>query len=320
MSDAQAVILQTPTQASAATVATHFPANTQHAVGSEPSLEVQLGLLLFGYKDKFLRKGSVSATKFRSGAVEETKMYPRLTTSTSDAKYLLGLVDGTTQTQSLYEFHVRDSAGLAKVIVCGSDAGLVSSWTKDRQTISKACVHYPFHIWDAQYSVKLTPTDGVLKNANQDLTGAGSPSAWTEAIEQLLASMTTAGDAPSFYAKVPNTAFNVEKVLAKREYARTTEGATIVVTEVQDLSLSSLNETMANIKATCSERAAMIADQRLWWEAKIVAKDADDVEDLHRLAERMVKAMDGVGYGNRGPWESRPDTGSDDGTPHVPFW
>ncbi|TKA65923.1 hypothetical protein B0A55_09366 [Friedmanniomyces simplex] len=241
------------------------------------SLEIHFGILLYAYMEKSMRKGTFTEKSFRPNDVEATLLCLRLTTSTSDAKYVLELIDGASPTRahSCYEFRVRDTAGNRRSIDCGADAGPLPS--DDRDIVGSAYVHYPYRTWDAQY---------VLR---------GPPEAFaTEAVAALVASVSTAIEAPSVYAKVPNMALAVEKVMIKREFYRDLEqGARIVVTEVQDLYLESLNHPKANLKATVGARDAMIRDQRLWWEAKIVATDTKDVARLQALVDMMVLNIDG---------------------------
>ncbi|TKA83546.1 hypothetical protein B0A55_00520 [Friedmanniomyces simplex] len=254
------------------------------------SLEIHFGILLYAYMEKSMRKGTFTEKSFRPNDVEATLLSLRLTTSTSDAKYVLELIEGASPTRaySCYEFRVRDSAGNRRSIDCGDDAGPLPS--DDRDIVGSAYVHYPYRTWDAQY---------VLRGPQEAFA--------TEAVAALVASVSTAIEAPSVYAKVPNTALAVEKVMIKREFYRDLEqGARIVVTEVQDLYLESLNHPKANLKATIGARDAMIRDQRLWWEAKIVATDSKDVARLQALVDKMILGIDDVGVSNKGPWEPTP--------------
>ncbi|KAK3621489.1 hypothetical protein LTR56_013430 [Elasticomyces elasticus] len=253
-------------------------------------LEARFASCLLSLDDKLLQRDTIfTAQSFSPDFTLATLPITRLTPSTSDAKYVLELVEDASPAlaQAYYEFQLRDTAGQRRTVTCGSDAGLRPS--DDRETIATAYVQFPFRVWDAQFIVT-GPPEQFAKDA----------------VAQLFQSMTTIDTSPSFYAKVPNVAFAVEKVFAKREYYRIADrGPRIVVTEVLDLQLESLNEPSANLKATCASRESMEANQRLWWEAKIVAKDVEDIEVLHELVGTMLPQMDGVGYHNKGPWEPR---------------
>ncbi|KAK5690788.1 hypothetical protein LTR97_011949 [Elasticomyces elasticus] len=252
-------------------------------------LEAHFASCLLSLDDKLLQRDTIFSAQSFSPATPATLPITRLTPSTSDVKYVLELVEDASPAlaQAYYEFQLRDTAGRLRTVTCGSDAGLRPS--EDREIVATAYVQHPFRIWDAIFVVTGPPEESAK-----------------EAVAQLFQSMTTIDTSPSFYAKVPNVAFAVEKVFAKREYYRIADrGPRIVVTEVLDLHLESLNEPSANLKATCASRESMEANQRLWWEAKIVAKDVDDIEVLHEFVDAMLPQMDGVGYHNKRPWEPR---------------
>ncbi|KAK0337220.1 hypothetical protein LTR02_008379 [Friedmanniomyces endolithicus] len=249
------------------------------------SMEIRFGMVLFAYMEKSIRKGSFNSSSFKPNAVQATMMCLRLTTSTADAKHILELPDGDSpnHTHSYYEFRVRDDAGNRRGILSSSDATVRPS--DDSDIIGKAYMHCPYRTWDAQY---------VLRGPASDFA--------KEAVDQLLASITTSGSPPLLYAKIPH-AFTVEGVLVKREFHRVfREGVRIVVTECQELYVQSLNEPSANLRAWCDDRDVMIGRQRLWWEAKIVAERVDDVGEMKELVDKMVLGMDDVGAGNKGPW------------------
>ncbi|KAK0270795.1 hypothetical protein LTR35_013847 [Friedmanniomyces endolithicus] len=249
------------------------------------SMEIRFGMVLFAYMEKSIRKGSFNSSSFMPNAVQATMVCLRLTTSTADAKHILELPDGDSpnHAHSYYEFRVRDDAGNRRGILSSSDATVRPS--DDSDVIGKAYMHCPYRTWDAQY---------VLRGPASDFA--------KEAVEQLLASITTGGTLPLLYAKIPH-AFAVEGVLVKREFHRVfREGIRIVVTECQELYVQSLNEPSANLRAWCDDRDVMIGKQRLWWEAKIVAERVDDVGEIKELVDKMVWGMDDVGAGNKGPW------------------
>ncbi|KAK5144351.1 hypothetical protein LTR32_003705 [Rachicladosporium monterosium] len=249
------------------------------------SMEIRFGMVLFAYMEKSIRKGSFNSSSFMPNAVQATMVCLRLTTSTADAKHILELPDGDSpnHAHSYYEFRVRDDAGNRRGILSSSDATVRPS--DDSDVIGKAYMHCPYRTWDAQY---------VLRGPQSEFD--------KEAVEQLLASITTGGTLPLLYAKIPH-AFTIEGVLVKREFHRVfREGVRIVVTECQELYVQSLNEPSANLRAWCDDRDVMIGKQRLWWEAKIVAERVDDIGEMKELVDKMVSGMDDVGAGNKGPW------------------
>lgn len=139
-----------------------------------------------------------------------------------------------------------------------------------------------------------------------------------EGVENFLLSMRTVNPSPSFTAIVPpSSSFTVEKVFAKREYSRSIAGGSLVITEVQELGLSSLNAPEANLHASVDQRDDMIGQNRLWWEAKI---EVEDPVALLYAATDMVAKMDGVGFDNRGAWERREVDEQESVVPETPFW
>ncbi|KAK3111988.1 hypothetical protein LTR53_012193, partial [Teratosphaeriaceae sp. CCFEE 6253] len=257
------------------------------------SLAVHFGVILFAYKDKLLRKTTFHLGAFHDEAVGEAKLFPRLTTSTTDAKYVLELTADTslTRARSLYEFHLRDSAGVLRIVT--RDArGVAQPGRSADEIVGTVDMHHPYRAWDARYMIKAAPRNPFAE----------------EAVGQLIASMKTVDAAPAFYARIPAGAgFAVERVLAKREFHRTAArgGAEIVVTEARELRLESLREPLANLKASLGSREEMMAQQRLWWECRVVAARVEDAGVLEGLVEGMITGMDGVGFGNKGPWQPR---------------
>ena len=169
--------------------------------------------------------------------------------------------------------------------------------------VGRCYTHHPIRVWDAM----------IVLSLGEEVT-----SIKPETIDSFLLSINTNDTAPSFTAVVPpSSAFTVESVYAKREYSRGTGAGRLVVTEVQHLCLHSLNTAHANLQAMCLPRNVMIAENRLWWEARV------DVQDVSRLQDaiRLVECLDNVGYGNTGPWFfDRSVVGEENVVPVVPFW
>lgn len=53
-------------------------------------------------------------------------------------------------------------------------------------------------------------------------------------------------------------------------------------------------------------RDDMIKAQRLWWEGTLRSElvNIESAGEMQILIDEMVPRMDGVGYRNRGPWET----------------
>ncbi|EMC93124.1 hypothetical protein BAUCODRAFT_150496 [Baudoinia panamericana UAMH 10762] len=252
----------------------------------------QVGLILFTHTDKSKRKAAFTASRLEAEVIKNVQFLPRLTTATSDAWHVLGMVSAASplEAHASYEFHVRGVDGHMHIKRCGAEKCLLPAC--DDQVYGTAFVHYPFRVWDARYEVRALENDNNVDPAFQ----------------QFVKSITTTEEAPSFYAGVPQHRFSVEKALAKRDYIRVThERAKVIVTEVQDLILQSMDHPVANLQATCPSRQEMMDEHRLWWEVKVEYADCRDAGFLQRLVDSLVTQMDGVGYANKGPWERRQD-------------
>ncbi|KAK4545745.1 hypothetical protein LTR36_002699 [Oleoguttula mirabilis] len=267
--------------------------------------EIQFGLVLINTDDKALRKNTLSSLNVEFVDVKAT-WDPRLTTQTKDAHYLCNLTDGTLHCKTLYENHVRDAGGRvlqipAEIIMCATTGIAEVVRSQVVSEVARCYLHYPVIMWDAMVVQK-----------------SGEPLEMPEGIDSFLASLRTIGHSPSFTAIVPpSSPFAVEKVLAKREYSRSMAGGgCLVVTEVQELELSSLNAPQANMQASALPRDEMVAGHKLWWEARI---ELQDVTALSNAID-MVARMDGIGFENRGPWVRREADGRENVVPENPFW
>lgn len=96
-------------------------------------IDVHIGIVLVNSEDKVLRKTTLSAHaaafKLNTESVGQrssTMFIPRLTTLTSDAKYITGLAEGPLVGMSVYEFHLRTADGVSRIVAITSDAaGLI---------------------------------------------------------------------------------------------------------------------------------------------------------------------------------------------------
>jgi len=287
-------------------------------------LRVDVGLILMKSPDhKILRNSTFTVQSLQSklradsSITIETVFLPRLTTSTSDVQHVLDLMSGPLDGMTFYTFFLRDQDGrLHEVDV--PIAALDCPQVKRSVELAELYVHYPIRVWDARVSVSTTSDDaralidGSLADDSLDM----------EAVEQFLATLRTVDAAPAFKINVPSNSFTVERVLAKREYTRTTTLGRLVVTEVQELILESIDVPNANLQALCHPREAMIDAHSLWWEARVHIDDTSlvDAATVQNVLDCLVTQMDGVGYGSRGPC-IRPDPDRQGRVePEIPFW
>jgi len=216
---------------------------------------------------------------------------------------MLGMAQGPSTAKALYEFHLRDGGGVIRKVCAEkpeSDQPMVCTTIGDE--IGKCYFHCPVRVWDAAAIV----TKDVVEES-------------TDGYSELFSSLTTLDAPPSFTAIVPRNHFTVEKVLAKREYARKlNENGTLVVTEVQEMFLQSMNAPQANLEAVCLSREEMIEQNWLWWQVRV-----DDLQNATEICETvgdLITVMDGVGYNNKGPWKRNEDEAEQSSAVEVPFW
>ncbi|KAK5131872.1 hypothetical protein LTR08_000539 [Meristemomyces frigidus] len=289
-----------------------FAQRLQDFVVDYDSVEVRFGTVLVSSDERGLRKTVYSNTTI-SGKMEtllgegSAVFNPRLTTETKDALHMCDLASGSLSGKVSYSFHLRDANGVllvmpAEITYVDDTAQLIRSGFSSE--VGSCYTHHPTRVWDAVVVLKRADVATSLKPDTLD--------------SFLLSICAPASDtAPSFTAVVPpNTTFTVESVFAKREYSRALGAGRLVVTEVQDLYLSSLNAPRANLQAICAPRDSMIAEGRLWWEAKV---DVKDVKELQSAVD-LVEKLDSVGYGNVGPWARRDVGELENAVPDVPFW
>jgi len=217
-------------------------------------VDVHIGQTLLSMDDKSVRKAVLSAVALASklnSAASPTIMFfnDRLTTSAGDARHLTSLAEGPLTTKALYEFHIRDANGSIRMIRAGMlDPDSHAPATEIHSIVHKKyCIHYPIRVWDAMLIKHTSAKPGV-------------------AFTQFFVTLTTLRDPPAFTAIVPKDDFTVEKVFTRKEYASklgNDSTGSLVVTEVQELFLRTLNASRTNLEATCLPREEMIAQQRL---------------------------------------------------------
>ncbi|KAI7302444.1 hypothetical protein KC315_g16148, partial [Hortaea werneckii] len=256
-------------------------------------LRVRLGLILNLNGTKAMRDRVITpdalADDFNSNCTTGRVVFNgRLTTDSEDVSYLLNMVDSRLSTKVLYEFHARDSSGQ----VHGVEVEVSQDGSMKAQSLSEVTaeiyVHFPIRVWDAMVSLREAPTDAHF-------------------FEAFLTSLSTFNEPPSFTASVPSNQFSIERVFAKRVFARSlgeNSTARLVITQVQDLFVSSLNSPNANLQVTSLCPEEMIAHQRVWWEAHF--EGLSNGAEIRDAVQGVVTLMDGVGFNSRGPWTAAP--------------
>ncbi|KAI7240657.1 hypothetical protein KC330_g1094 [Hortaea werneckii] len=270
-------------------------------------LRVRLGLILNLNGTKAMRDRVITATAIADDLNSDCTtgrvvFNGRLTTDSEDVSYLLNLVDSPLSTKVLYEFLARDSSGQVhrvEVEVSQDDSMKAQSLS---EVTAEIYLHFPIRVWDALVSLQDVPTD-------------------EDFFEAFLASLSTLNEPPSFTAIVPSNQFSIERVFAKREFARSlgeNSTARLVITQVQDLFVSSLNAPNANLQAMCLSPEEMIAHQRVWWEAHF--EGLSNGAEICDAVNGVITLMDGVGFNSRGPWTAVPQE-LDEEVPREPsFW
>jgi hypothetical protein len=262
------------------------------------TVHVRFGMILLQQQQvkQPLQKGAITKEMLQaklqsSDSSVDANFFPRLTTSISDALFLLDLAPGSPgSAMTQYEIVVKNAEGSLRIIMIDNTDKNSFHVDYPSEPGGVSYIHYPIRIWDAKASVETAKVDNSLDSI----------------AKEFISSMQTTGEAPSFMAMIPSGSFGIEKVYAKRIFSKVLpNGVELIVTEVQDLALESVNDPRYNFKAIVLPGEEMADTQRLWWECELRA-DAVDGElavMLQNLTDRIVSEMDGVGYVNKGPWE-----------------
>ncbi|KAI7211349.1 hypothetical protein KC333_g7734 [Hortaea werneckii] len=278
-----------------------------HILIQNSELRVRLGLILNlngtkAMRDRVITPDALADDLNSNCNTGRVVFNGRLTTDSEDVSYLLNLVDSPLSTKVLYEFHARDSSGqVHRVEVEVSQDGSMKAQSLSEVT-AEIYMHFPIRVWDAMVSLQDVPTDADF-------------------FEAFLASLSTFNEPPSFTASVPSNQFSIERVFAKRVFARSlgqNSTARLVITQVQDLFVSSLNSPNANLQVTCLCPEEMIAHQRVWWEVHF--EGLSNGAEICDAVQGVITLMDGVGFNSRGPWTAAPQE-LDEEVPREPsFW
>ena len=289
---------------------------TSTADVEDAELEVRFGLLLVSHPtDKDFFKGIFDSqalqSKLQNSALAlHTNFFPRMTTSESDARSLLSLVDGDeVRGRVEYEIHIKNPEGGLRIVRFEqSDRRSVQVLVPDT-SLGAIYMHYPVRVWDAHAVINERYVD-------TDMEGA---------VGTFLSTMQTIDNAPSFQAMISFDSMSIETVYVKRIFSKTNaEGIELEITEVQDLERHSLKSVRYNFKAVTYPRETMIQQQRLWWECRIRVQPPDSLpaDEIQSLVDDMMSKTDGVGFENMGPWVKNKEKKLNEASemPETPFW
>jgi len=196
-------------------------------------------------------------------------------------------------------------------------------------------VHYPERVWDAR--IRARPAVFKHPELDKDLehnirtflktfdSTRGTGSGGIEAPEGL----------PNFEAVVPDNAFVITKVLAKRELTRalltrepedtTSSPPNWIVSEVWDFHVQPSSLTRAggsSLAIFAKKEKTMRSQGRLWWEASLVYNEAPQEDDggLETLLNEIVAKLDSVGMPPVVVPKVKPDTEKQAKQEYIPFW
>ena len=276
-------------------------------------LKASFGMILMRHTEpRDFLKAAISKDKLQTklraaGDSLSTSFFPRLTTSASDALFLLDMIPGSSLSAKMeYEVVVKNAEGSIRVIkINQADRSGVQVVCPDT-SLGTTYIHYPLRIWDAKVTIEASRFDTSM----------------ADIATKLASSMQTVDEAPSFLAMLPA---GVDKVYAKRTFCKEVPGGIeLRVVEVQELQLMPIESERYNAQVTAHSAVRMVNEQRLWWECELRAQDVDigSAATLQALVDEMVTKMDDVGYGNTGPWtKDQMETGAESvAAPEVPFW
>lgn len=277
-------------------------------------MDVRFGLILIRHSsDKAFLNGVHAPKKMESklqiaASDLHTDFFPRITTSDIDARFLLDLMEsGEPRARVEYEIHIKTSEGESRLVRFEQTTTGDFLVLRTDTLLAKLFMYYPMRVWDAQ---------AIINKPEIDLETMSAVGAFIESIQ-------TTEQAPSFLAVVPSHLFTVEKVYAKRVFCKMSDGIEMRVTEVQDLSLESVNSDGFNFRASISSRETMIDEQRYWWECLLHIERVESVPTakLHGMVEDFAGKMDGVGWENKGPFERKEiEESPDQSVTEPPFW
>jgi hypothetical protein len=241
--------------------------------------------------------------------------------------------------RKLYEINITVPGSHEWLLVFDQDApeDVKISLLEDVQQKPSIYVHYPERVWDARIRARSSESNKhpeldkdlhrtiktFLKtfDTTRGVSGGGSK---TEALDGL----------PDFEAVVPDNAFVVTNVLAKRELTRnlithrsedtTSPLPSWVVSQVWDLLVKPSSLTRAggsSVTVFAKDEKAMCFEGRLWWEAALLYEKAPQEEGVvETLLNEIVAKLDAVGMPAVTAAKAKPDKGKKAKEDYVPFW
>jgi hypothetical protein len=167
----------------------------------------------------------------------------------------------------------------------------------DQQSVS---VHYPLCVWDARIRPNQTShgskeLDSKLKrnimtflktiDTSKLETGKG-PQMFDVTFEKR-----TGNEPPMFEATIPDSAFSVTNVLAKRVFTQNLRSGTWTVSQVWDLHVETNHEGV--VVYAKDEGTMQQQEGRLWWEANLKYEGCR--QELEATMHEIVEKLDNVG-------------------------
>jgi hypothetical protein len=235
----------------------------------------------------------------------------------------------------LYEINIAVPGGPEWLLVFEHDTpeNVDIRLLKDSQQRSSIYIHYPERVWDARIRPRsTTPTHPEL---DKDLERNIKTFLMTFDSTRGVGGAGTEEGLPDFEAVVPDNAFIVTKILAKRELARTLltcepkdttdPPPSWTVSEVWDLHVqpSFLSRAAGggnSLAIFAKDEKTMRTQGRLWWEASLVYDEAPQEDGgLETLLNEIVAKLDWVGTPPVVPVKAKPEE-TKAKQEYVPFW
>jgi hypothetical protein len=205
---------------------------------------------------------------------------------------------------------------------------------KDSLQRSSIYIHYPERVWDAR--IRPRSTTFAHPELDKDLERNIKTFLMTFDSTRGVGGGATEDGLPDFEAVVPDNAFIVTKILAKRELTRTLltcepKDATNlppswIVSEVWDLHVqpSSLSHAAGggnSLVIFAKDEKTMRTQGRLWWEASLVYDEVPQKDGgLETLLNEIVAKLDSVGMPPVVPVKAKLEMEKKAKQEYVPYW
>jgi hypothetical protein len=206
--------------------------------------------------------------------------------------------------RNLYEIVIVVPGGCEWKLVFDQDrpeAAEIMPVDNDQQSVY---VHYPLRVWDARIQPNQAPhgskeLDSNLKrniitflktiNTSKLETGDGPP------MLEITLEKRTGNEPPMFEARIPESAFSVTDVLAKRVFSQSLRSGTWTVSQVWDLHVEAIREGV--VVYAIDEGTMQQPEGRLWWEANLKYEGCR--EEVEATMNEIVGKLDDVGVDER---------------------